>query len=384
MFKRMFSRLIVLMLIATCVCRHAGAKFARAQTENVPIERVLQNLERRAEEKPKDFSVRMNLGRVHAMAYASKSETFEVHQNTNEPSFGPFGGQFNILRIKQAPDAQKLRLAREHLAKAIQNYEAAIAIKPSSLVAKLGRAWCLDQSGDRQRARAAYREILKEQQGKETSRDLPELQNLTPLTEEVAGYLIRLLDPVKDAAEIGNVQARVAKVRAIMATRPITPIAIPLKDQLSVNDLVERNSPVVFDADGSGLPKRWTWISTQAGWLVFDKSGRKEITSALELFGNVTFWLFWDNGYQALAALDDDGDGELRGTELDGLAIWRDANRNGIADPGEVRTLAEWHIKGLSLQFEQLDDDPSAWSQEGVVFEDGTIRPTFDLLLYPR
>ena len=44
----------------------------------------------------------------------------------------------------------------------------------------------------------------------------------------------------------------------------------------------------------------------------------------------------WRNGYEALDALDDNGDGVLSGAELQGLALWRDANSNGVSDPGEV------------------------------------------------
>jgi hypothetical protein len=153
-----------------------------------------------------------------------------------------------------------------------------------------------------------------------------------------------------------------------------------------VSDLVDRSTPVIFDADGSGIPKPWTWISPQAGWLVFDKNGRKQVDSALDMFGNVTFWLFWKNGYNAMSALDDNGDGELSGKELDGLSIWLDANKNGKTDTGEVRPLADWHIESLSCRFEWVEDDPNlaAWSPAGVTFDTGLTRPTFDLLLYPK
>ena len=35
---------------------------------------------------------------------------------------------------------------------------------------------------------------------------------------------------------------------------------------------------MVFDADGSGIAKRWTWITPRAGWLVSDirREGRIE------------------------------------------------------------------------------------------------------------
>jgi hypothetical protein len=58
----------------------------------------------------------------------------------------------------------------------------------------LGRAWCLDQAGDRERATAGYRDLLKDLKNNEGV--LPDLQNFTPVTVEVAGYLIPLLDPV--------------------------------------------------------------------------------------------------------------------------------------------------------------------------------------------
>jgi len=69
---------------------------------------------------------------------------------------------------------------------------------------------------------------------------------------------------------------------------------------------------------------------------------------------------------------------------LDGLAIWQDTNGNGVADSGEVRSLAEWHIRKLSCAYERLEDDPAAiaWSKSGVTLDNGVVRPTFDLLPY--
>ena len=106
------------------------------------------------------------------------------------------------------------------------------------------------------------------------------------------------------------------------------------------------------------------------------------MTSGLQLFGGVTYWCFWGTGYDALAALDDDGDGVLRGRELDGLALWHDANGNGVCDPGEVRPLAEWGIVALSCRGERVKDpDYIALSRGGVVFADGSKRTTYDVLL---
>ena len=100
----------------------------------------------------------------------------------------------------------------------------------------------------------------------------------------------------------------------------------------------------------------------------------------------MTFWLFWPNGYAALGALDDDRDGAIAGAELTGLALWRDANRNGTSEPGEVRPVGAWGIVKLSHRFEYdaRHPDEIAWSPRGVTFADGTVRPTFDLVLHRR
>jgi len=145
---------------------------------------------------------------------------------------------------------------------------------------------------------------------------------------------------------------------------------------------VDEEAEVVFDLDGTG-PKRWTWIKASAAWLVYDHFGTSRITSGLQLFGNVTFWAFWQNGYHALRALDDDGDGEVRGAELRGLALWHDRNCNGVSERGEVRPVAAWGIEALSTayRFDATHPDEIPWSSAGVRFADGTVRPTFDVVL---
>jgi len=161
-------------------------------------------------------------------------------------------------------------------------------------------------------------------------------------------------------------------------------IAVTLQPQdATLTDLLDRSARVAFDLDGFGA-RRWTWVTTDAGWLVYDPRGTRQITSGLQLFGNVTFWLFWDTGYAALRALDDDGDGWLRDDELAGLAIWRDVNRDAVSQPDEVAALSVWGISELSVSYRSDDEDPDvlASSVAGVRFTDGSVRPTFDLILH--
>ena len=117
-----------------------------------------------------------------------------------------------------------------------------------------------------------------------------------------------------------------------------------------------------------------------------DPLGEGRITSGLQLFGNVTFWAFWQNGYHALRALDDDGDGELLGAELRGLSLWHDRDLDGVSDRGEVRPVTAWGITGLSTRYEFDSTHPLEipWSRAGVRFADGTVRPTWDVVLRAR
>jgi hypothetical protein len=157
-----------------------------------------------------------------------------------------------------------------------------------------------------------------------------------------------------------------------------------LREGLTALDITDPGARVLFDADGSGVPKRWTWITPDAGWLVYDQRGTRDVGSALQMFGSVTFWLFWENGYRALRALDDNGDRRLTGTELTSLAIWRDRNRNGLSEPGEVQPVAAWGIVSLSCEYEidATHPDEIPFSPSGVIFRDGSSRPTFDVSLH--
>ncbi len=162
-----------------------------------------------------------------------------------------------------------------------------------------------------------------------------------------------------------------------------TPILVPLGPEAALEDLVDADARVTFDLDGSGLAQRWGWITPQAAWLVFDAEGQGRIMSGLQMFGNVTFWIFWRDGYEALRSLDDNQDGVLRGAELRGLALWQDRNGDGVSDPGEVRPVAAWSITAISCAAETHSSGVS-WSPRGAVFANGETRPTYDWIASSR
>jgi hypothetical protein len=261
----------------------------------------------------------------------------------------------------------------------VDHYKAVVGLAPSGLVGRIGYGWTLEQSGNKAGAIAEYRRVIEQAWPKEQNVRVAQLGERF-YTEEAARYLIPLLDRKTDAAEIAELQKRMETLARL--PRPITPIAIPLSAEATIKTIIDLDAAVPFDADGSGRQRAWTWISSQAGWLVYDASGRGQITSALQWFGDSTFWTFWKNGYEALKGLDDNGDGELRGPELRHLAIWHDVNRNGRSERGEVLPLARHGIEALSCRFEKGDGVyTAAWSEVGVRFAGGRTRPTYDVIL---
>jgi len=363
------------------LAQSAAAMYMRPDLVDTPIDRLATNLGKAAETNPKDARVRFNLARLHAMAFALKTDTAKAWRG-REKNGAWFGYEPKHVPFKNKPtdDPEKLKIAKGHLEKAIARYEEAVKLKPDYLPARLGHAWCIEQSGEKEKAIELYRKLVADAWEIEGKRRHGGLGGHY-ITAETSEYLIPLLDATDDAAEIKTMQERTKFLKSL--PRPITPIAIPLTGDLKTADLVDRNAAVAFDADGTGERKTWTWIHKDAGWLVYDPRGRGEITSALQMFGNVSFWLFWDNGYEALAALDDNGDRMLQGDELAGLAIWRDANGNGVSEPGEVTGLESWGIVGLSCEYRQhrSHGDRMPYSPQGVIFHDGTTRPSFDVIL---
>lgn len=360
----------------------ARALFARVEIEKVPVERLMKNLEEAVKKDPKDAKAVINLARLHAMAYSLRSDEIPVNQTKPdqiwfgyEPPIVPFNA------VAKTDDKEKLKAAKVHLEKALKLYEDALKLAPDDLKAQLGYAWLLTQTDRKADAIKALRKVAEEGWKQDQK-----LKGLFPgthvFTTETASYLVPLLDKEKDKEEIAKLNERIAEIKKL--PRAVTPVAIPLRDGLSAADLEDRDARVAFDADGSGRKERWTWIKGNAAWLVHDPKRTGKIDSALQWFGGVTFWLFWETGYDAMAALDDNRDGELRGAELDGLALWHDANGNGVCDPGEVRSLSEYGIVALSCQFERDATHPDriAYSKAGVTFKDGRTRPTFDLVLH--
>jgi tetratricopeptide (TPR) repeat protein len=269
--------------------------FREVDLQTVPIDRLITNLEEVVKKAPKNVEAIVNLARSHGMAYAWKTKTAELWKAEKEwgPWFGYTPKAVPFSAVVKTDDPVKQKAARVHLAKAINCFREAVNLAPDNMTARLGYAWTLEQMDHKKEAITQYRALIDEAWKNEELEDSLPLNGETIVTE-AASYFIPLLDKEKDMREIATLADRVARLRR--KPRPITPIAVPLRDGLAALDLEDRNAVVEFDADGSGLKGPWTWVTNYAGWLVFDPSGTGDITSSLQLFGNVTFWLFWENG----------------------------------------------------------------------------------------
>jgi tetratricopeptide (TPR) repeat protein len=377
------SRFAAALAALALVASPALSIFIRVEVEKIPIDRIAKNLEEAIKKDPKSAQAVLNLARAHAMAYSLRAE--EVPVDAKRPDAVWFGYEPPLVpfnKVAKTEDKEKLKAAQAHLEKAVKLYEDALKLTPDDLRAQLGHGWLLSQTDKKADAVASLRKTIEKAWAKEKDLMALGLGGHT-VTGEGADYLIPLLDKEKDKDEIATLKERAEKLKKL--PRPITPIAIPLKDGLAATDIEARGASVAFDADGTGLQKKWTWVTKDAAWLVHDPKQSGKITSALQLFGNVTFWMFWDTGYEALAALDDNQDGQLTGKELAGLALWHDANGNGVSEPGEVKPVADHGIVAISCQCERDPKHPDriAFSKAGVTFQDGKTRSTFDLVLHP-
>ena len=373
---------VVLWVVVIAIGRVDGI-YVRTESGKVPVARLAANLERQLANNPKSDDIHVQLARLYGMAAALNSDEAPALTEPGRPEEVWFGHDAGLIPYKTSPppDATRAQASREYRQKSLEHYRAALQLNPRNLLARLGYGWTLQQSGDNAAAIAEYRRVVEQAWPKERERKGLGVGERF-YTHETAGYLIPLLDPQKDAGEITELRSRMSQLERV--PRAITPIAIPLTDAATPRTIVDLDAQVAFDADGTGRHRRWTWISSEAAWLVYDADQKGAVTSALQLFGNVTFWLFWNNGYEALAALDDDGNGELAGRELRYLSLWQDLNRDGTADDGEVRRVADHGISALSCRFTRGDGLLiAARSDGGVRFLDGRVRPSYDVILRP-
>jgi hypothetical protein len=180
-----------------------------------------------------------------------------------------------------------------------------------------------------------------------------------------------------------ELQKKIAGIKKNLATlealRPgaVTPIIFSIQENSSLTELLAPSKIVRFDMDGDGIIEQRPWIKSTTGFLVWDGDGDGQITSGRELFGSVTWWLFFPNGYHAMNILDDDRDGFLSFGELDGISVWFDRNSNGKSDVGEIVSIESLGITAIATRQNDYSGK-SPMNSSGLRFKDGRTVPTYD------
>lgn len=203
---------------------------------------------------------------------------------------------------------------------------------------------------------------------------------------EAATSYVRVVEKrgVRDDEKVRLATAKAALKAFNDLPRPggITPFIFSMSRTAELRQMVNGNKDARFDLDGTGLPQSWSWVKPDTGILVWDPKHEGKITSGRQLFGSVTWWIFFDNGYDALDALDDDRDGELSGAELPGLAVWFDRNSNGVSDAGEVVPIESLGIAGISCRATSEEGGCPA-NLDGLRLADGRVLATYDWIATP-
>jgi hypothetical protein len=111
-----------------------------------------------------------------------------------------------------------------------------------------------------------------------------------------------------------------------------------------------------FDLAGLEASVDNDWVGAETPWLALDRNGNGLIDDGRELFGSMTELPDGrraPNGFAALAALDDDGDGRItaRDAAFARLLVWRDANQDRRSDPGELSSAEAAGLVSIDLDY---------------------------------
>jgi hypothetical protein len=137
------------------------------------------------------------------------------------------------------------------------------------------------------------------------------------------------------------------------------------------------NSPIVIDVAGDGIEltswadgvvfalrpgkpaggRAWTHANSDDAWLVLDWNEDGVINDGGEMFGNMSPQPApaagqLKNGFAALA--EHDGGDQLiddRDPVFASLRLWQDQDHDGVSQPGELHTLPELGVAGISVDY---------------------------------
>jgi len=293
----------------------------------------------------------------------------------------------------------------EHANEAMKNFNKAIEMDPENGLYYHGLACLIEQYTkhlDEIKSEVVpeqFRKILLEQAKQyyykafsvsikeDSGRQFKPMSGLRSLVSFEAGNsFVRLSDVDSQDQELQKILKEVKtgldKLDKIPESRIVTPVIFSLEQNKKLRELLESQKPVQFDLDGDGLKETWPWVKPTTGILVWDPENKAQITSGIQLFGSVSWWMFYEDGYKALNALDDNRDGTLTESELDGIRVWFDRNSNGISEKDEVVNLNELQIISIGTIATGTQNGMSL-CETGIKFSDGKTIATYDWITSP-
>lgn len=383
--------------------------------EPIPVSRLITSLTDRIQKNRNDLHAVFTLGRVHYFAFSSPTDTVNVWRGTGDKStlalYDVFGARGKGDAVR-GPSTRSLTEAEriEHLKSALTYLHQAVANQPEGppgdglfelclacaleegapYASQVGPVAGVPATADAwTRAAVGYYGTAFDKavasDGTITSRPVFGLATLVSY-EAGNSYqrLIRTLGPSVTRAD-GARAARITIFLDAMANlRPglVTPVIFAMSDSTNLSELLSERV-VRFDLNGSNLPQRYQWVRPDTAILVWDPDRTGRITSGRQLFGSVTWWMFWDDGYQPLSMLDDDRNGWVEGEELTGLSLWFDRNEDGRSGDGEVVPVWAMPIAGLATRATGRTGD-APMNAGGLRLSDGRLLPTYDWVAVPR
>lgn len=393
--NRLF-RNVVLATTVTALASFGLGEWAMPD-QNVPVDRLIANTSKAVSKHPKDIELKYLLGRLHSLAFALKSKKTDVYDSKGVPRLPAWS---TIQTPREDTKSTPTKIELYHLARSLFFYTEVVKEAPNNALYKLGLGWMYEQAAPyagklplglrkkwpttslewKKGALALYRKaylLRRDQdiQGPAATHGVADAY----IALESGRNILRLTKDPKigslSQVERKDIENTIAQLKDKRGA--ITPVIISLRPNADVSSLIDPNARVSFDLAGDGGRREWPWITPNAALLVWDPQQSGKITSGRQLFGNATFWMFYSDGYKALASLDNNHDGWLSGKELVGIGAWHDTNSNGKSDPGEVLSVQKMGITAIRTRAADVRNG-MLWQSQGIRLLSGAYLPTYD------
>lgn len=190
-------------------------------------------------------------------------------------------------------------------------------------------------------------------------------------------YRKRPYSPEENGMDVDDDQLICTPLPPAMPTPPLDPLALDLNGDGIVSTLSLAKG-VHFDLDNSGFAEKTGWVAPEDGFLVLDRNSNNQIDGGNELFGTETTLATGQkaaNGFEALKEFDQNGDGNIDSADdvYRNLKVWQDKNSNGIAEKGELFTLAELSVASIGVNYKNqkiTDSNGTLHLQRGLFIRD--------------